>query len=193
MKAFTSQLTKVSAEVVEQIQDCLVVLRNGGHGYGAGIIWQPDGLIVTNDHVIGKVRNLAVTADGSEYPLKIWGGAGSSFIVNKTSSNRDKAVQFLKWLSAKEQQAYLSEETKNLPANRHAASKISRILSDFASAMENTTHPTIWPLDEDAAVKEKFDKGIQSIIIGEKTPQEVASEVQKVKTRQMEKKRRRGR
>jgi ABC-type glycerol-3-phosphate transport system substrate-binding protein len=127
----------------------------------------------------------------SGYPLKIWGGAGSSFIVNKTSLNKEKAIQFLKWLSAKEQQAYLSEETRNLPANRHAASKISKILSEFASAMDNTTHPTIWPLDEDASVKEKFNKGIQSIIIGESTPQEVAAEVQKVKERQMEKKRRR--
>jgi ABC-type glycerol-3-phosphate transport system substrate-binding protein len=127
----------------------------------------------------------------SKYPLKIWGGAGSSFMVNEAAFNKEKAVQFLKWLSAKEQQAYLSEETKNLPANRYAASKISRVLSDFASAMDNTTHPTIWPLDEDASVKEKFDKGLQSIIIGEKTPQEVAAEVQKAKERQMEKKRRR--
>lgn len=126
-----------------------------------------------------------------EFPLKIWGGAGSSLVVNDTSPNKEKAIQFLKWLSAKEQQAYLSEETKNLPANRYAISKISKVLSGFAKAMDNTTHPTIWPLGEDALVKERFDRGLQSIIIGEKTPQELAVEVQEVKERQMEKKRRR--
>ena len=126
-----------------------------------------------------------------DFPLKIWGGAGSSLVVNNTSPNKEKAIQFLKWLSAKEQQAYLSEETKNLPANRYAISKISQVLSDFAKAMDNMTHPTIWPLGEDALVKEKFDRGLQSIVINEKKPQEVAVEVQQVKNRQMEKKRRR--
>lgn len=125
------------------------------------------------------------------FPLKIWGGAGSSFFVNDTSANKQKAINFLKWLSAKDQQAYLSEETKNLPSNKQALSKISEVLSDFAKAMDHTTHPNIWPLDEDALVKEKFNKGLQSIVIGEITPQELAVEVQEVKKRQMEKQKRR--
>jgi hypothetical protein len=40
-------------------------------------------------------------------------------------------------------------------------------------------------LNEDPIVVEAFDKGIQSIIIGEKTPAQVAVEVQKIKLRQM--------
>ena len=38
---------------------------------------------------------------------------------------------------------------------------------------------------EDPLVIEAFDKGLQAIIIGEKTPQEVAAKVQEVKIRQM--------
>ena len=38
---------------------------------------------------------------------------------------------------------------------------------------------------------EKFDKGIQSIIIGDKTPQQVVQEVQAVKVKVMEKEKRR--
>jgi ABC-type glycerol-3-phosphate transport system substrate-binding protein len=120
-------------------------------------------------------------------PMRIWGGAGSSFMVNNTSGQKDKAIAFLRWLTSKEQQAYLANETKNLPANRFALSSIPNVLSDFAKGMDNTTHPTVWPLNEDPLVIEAFDKGIQSIIIGEKTPQEVAVEVQAVKERQMEK------
>ncbi len=123
----------------------------------------------------------------SKFPLKIWGGAGSSFMVNNTSIVKDKAVAFLKWLTAKEQQAFLAEETKNLPANREALASISPVLSEFASAMDYTTHPTVWSYNESPLVIEALDKGIQSIIIGEKTPPQVAKEVQQVKERELEK------
>lgn len=118
-------------------------------------------------------------------PMRIWGGAGSSFVVNNVSTKKQKAIAFLKWLTAEEQQTYLSRETKNLPANRKALESIPAILADFAAVMESTTHPTIWEQNEDLLVIEKFDKGIQSIIIGEKSPQQVAKEVQELKERQM--------
>lgn len=123
----------------------------------------------------------------SKLPMKIWGGAGSSFVVNKNSKKQAEAIAFLKWLSAEEQQTYLANETRNLPANRKALSAIPEVLSDFAKVMDDTTHPTIWKYNELPAVTEAFDKGIQSIIIGEKSPEEVAKEVQQVKTREMEK------
>jgi ABC-type glycerol-3-phosphate transport system substrate-binding protein len=120
-------------------------------------------------------------------PMKVWGGAGSSFVVNSASPNKDKAVAFLKWITAEEQQAYLAGTTNNLPSNRAASAAIPSLLGDFARAMDNSTHPTIWVLNEDPVVAEAFDKGIQSIMIGEKTPQQVAEEVQKIKVRQLEK------
>ena len=127
-------------------------------------------------------------AINSARPMQIWGGAGSSFVVNNGSPNKEKAVAFLKWLTAKEQQSFLAKETFNLPANRQALVSIPQVLSEFTSAMDNTTHPTIWEYNEEAIVIEAFDKGLQSIIIGEKTPAEVAAEVQKVKEREMERK-----
>ena len=123
----------------------------------------------------------------SKFPLKIWGGAGSSFMVNNTSIVKDKAVAFLKWLTAKEQQAFLAEETKNLPANREALASISPVLSEFASAMDYTTHPTVWSYNESPLVIEALDKGIQSIIIGEKTPPQVAKEGSAGQERELEK------
>ncbi|HLF19037.1 MAG TPA: extracellular solute-binding protein [Candidatus Omnitrophota bacterium] len=122
-----------------------------------------------------------------ERPMRIWGGAGSSFVVNNSTPKKDKAIAFLKWLTAPEQQAFLAERTKNLPANRKALSSIPEILADFAKGSEFTTHPTIWPYNEHPLVTEAFTKGLQSIIIGEKTPQEVAKEVQAMKEREMKK------
>jgi len=115
------------------------------------------------------------------YPLKIWGSAGSTFVVNGHSPNEDKAVAFLKWLTSRDQQVILSEETHNLPSNKEALAVISPVLGEFAKGMDQSTHPNVWPLNEDPLVSEALDRGIQAIIIGEKTPEQVALEVQKVK------------
>jgi len=122
-----------------------------------------------------------------KYPMAIWGGAGSSFMVNKQSKNIREAVNFLKWLTDTDQQVYLSKETQNLPSNKYSLKDIPAALSQFAVAMDNTTHPGIWGVSEFPMVIETFDKGIQSIIIGEKAPEQLALEVQAVKEREMAK------
>ncbi|MDE2028436.1 MAG: hypothetical protein KGJ11_07835, partial [Candidatus Omnitrophica bacterium] len=89
------------------------------------------------------------------------------------------------------QQEVLARETNNLPSNRQAIGAVAPILRDFAKGMEESTHPNIWPLNEDPTVSEAFDRGLQAILIGDKTPQQVAREVQKVKDEQMAKHNRR--
>jgi len=124
-----------------------------------------------------------------KYPMTIWGGAGSSFMVNARSKNKEAAVKFLQWLTDCDQQAYLAQVTNNLPANKDALSKIPGILAQFADDMEHTTHPSTWGVSEYPAVIEALDKGIQSIIIGERTPEQVAAEAQRIKERELAKKR----
>jgi ABC-type glycerol-3-phosphate transport system substrate-binding protein len=124
-----------------------------------------------------------------KFPMAIWGGAGSSFMVNAKSPNKEDAIRFLKWLTDKEQQAYLAEITKNLPSNKESLANIPPILAQFADDMDNTTHPSVWGVSEFPAVIEALDKGIQSIIIAEKTPEQIAQEVQKIKERELAKKR----
>jgi len=124
-----------------------------------------------------------------KFPMAIWGGAGSSFMVNERSKNKEEGVKFLQWLTGAEQQAYLAQATNNLPANKNATGRITDILAQFADSMENATHPNVWGVSEFSVVIEAFDKGIQSIIIGEKTPEQVAAEVQRIKERELAKKR----
>ncbi len=123
-----------------------------------------------------------------KFPMSIWGGAGSSFMANARSKNAQESVKFLKWLTDTEQQAYLAEATNNLPANKNSLRKIPEILAQFSSAMDVATHPNVWGVSEFPAVIEALDKGIQSIIIREKTPEQIASYVQKIKERELAKK-----
>jgi len=123
------------------------------------------------------------------YPMTIWGGAGSSFMINARSQNKEEAAKFLEWLTEADQQAYLAQATNNLPANKNSLNKIPTILAQFADDTEHTTHPRVWGVSEFPRVIEAFDKGIQSIIIGEKTPEQIAAEVQRIKERELAKKR----
>ncbi len=129
-------------------------------------------------------------AASDKYPMTVYGGAGSSFMVNARSPRKEEAVKFLEWLTDSDQQAYLAQATNNLPANKDALSKIPSILAQFADDMEHATHPRIWGISESPQVIEAMDKGIQSIIIGEKTPEQLAEEVQKIKQKELAKKKR---
>jgi ABC-type glycerol-3-phosphate transport system substrate-binding protein len=120
----------------------------------------------------------------SQYPMRIWGGAGTSLMVNETSPNKEAAIKFLRWLTEPAQQALLSKETWNLPANRNSLKELPPVLSMFASRMDMTTHPSQWPVVQKPTVVEAFDKGIQSILIGEKTPEQTAADVQKIRDQQ---------
>jgi ABC-type glycerol-3-phosphate transport system substrate-binding protein len=122
-----------------------------------------------------------------EHPMMIWGGAGSSFMINARSANKEKVIDFLKWLTAKDQQAYLSAQTRNLPANKESLGQIPEVLAQFVSGMDNVNHPNNLNVSEYPRVIEARSKGIQSIIIGEKKPEEVALEVQAVKIRELQK------
>ena len=84
--------------------------------------------------------------------------------------------------------AYLAEKTENLPSNKNSLSKISAVLAQFVDDMDNATHPNVYPVHELPPVSEAFDKGIQSILIGEKSPEEIAAEVQRIKLKEMAKK-----
>lgn len=70
----SSLLQKLSAEmvgVVSAVRHSLVQITNGSMGAGAGIIWQGDGLIITNAHVVRRTSLTVTLPDGRILPAKI--------------------------------------------------------------------------------------------------------------------------
>jgi ABC-type glycerol-3-phosphate transport system substrate-binding protein len=118
---------------------------------------------------------------GGKYPRTVWAGAGTVFSVNPASPNQKLAIDFLKWLTAKDQMAYLVEQTKNLPSVKGLDKNISPLLTQFAKLADNSIHPSRFQWNEEPTVQEVFNKGIQSILIKEKTAAQVAQEVQAAK------------
>jgi serine protease Do len=68
------ELERISADladVVAAARRSLVSIRNGRRGAGAGSIWHPDGLILTNAHVVER-RSITVTLpDGRAMPARV--------------------------------------------------------------------------------------------------------------------------
>lgn len=126
------------------------------------------------------------------HPRAIWGGAGSSFMINSNSIVKDQAVEFLKWMTDVPQQIFLIDKTRNLPSNKNCISKIKDmpVLAKFIDKMDLVVNNGQLPMNEYPRVIEALDMGMQSIIVGEKTPMQIAEYVQQVKDREMNRGRR---
>ena len=71
MRQLTTLLTGEISQVVNRVKHSLVVLSNGHHGYGAGIIWRSDGLILTNYHVAANDQLSAALINGSHHATRV--------------------------------------------------------------------------------------------------------------------------
>jgi len=119
----------------------------------------------------------------AKYPLLVFGGDGSSMFVNAMSPKKDKAIAFLKWFTQRQQQSFLAKETLNIPSNKESAQDLPEILKDFSKSINHTFENL--PMIESWQVTNYINTNLQSVIIGEKTPQLAAEEVQAEKQRQM--------
>ena len=68
---FNGTFTQVIDEFVQQVLPSLVVVRGRRFGAGAGIVWDANGLILTNNHVVGRHMPIVLLQDDREYESKL--------------------------------------------------------------------------------------------------------------------------
>jgi serine protease Do len=81
MSNLMSQLNAELAVVVEDVRQSLVEIRNGHRGVGAGTIWHPEGLILTNAHVVGRRSLQVALPDGRQFKARVLAHDGSRDIA----------------------------------------------------------------------------------------------------------------
>ena len=68
---FNGTFTQVIHELVEQVMPALVIVRGRRYGAGAGIVWAESGLILTNNHVVGRQTPIVVLQNDGEYESRL--------------------------------------------------------------------------------------------------------------------------
>ena len=68
---FNGTFTQVIEELVQQVMPSLVVVRGHRFGAGAGIVWDANGLILTNNHVVGRRTPIVLLQDDREYESRL--------------------------------------------------------------------------------------------------------------------------
>jgi serine protease Do len=68
---FNGTFTQVISDLVEQVMPALVIVRGHRFGAGAGIVWDANGLILTNNHVVGRRTPIVVLQDDREYESRL--------------------------------------------------------------------------------------------------------------------------
>ena len=68
---FNGTFTQVIHELVEQVMPSLVIVRGRRFGAGAGIVWAENGLILTNNHVVGRQSPIVVLQNDGEYESRL--------------------------------------------------------------------------------------------------------------------------
>jgi serine protease Do len=68
---FNGTFTQVISDLVQRVMPALVIVRGHRFGAGAGIVWDTNGLILTNNHVVGRHTPIVVLQDDGEYESRL--------------------------------------------------------------------------------------------------------------------------
>src|SRR5687768_6899879 len=68
---FNGTFTQVIDEFVQRVMPSLVIVRGHRFGAGAGIIWDASGLILTNNHVVGRRHPVVILQNDREYESRL--------------------------------------------------------------------------------------------------------------------------
>jgi serine protease Do len=68
---FNGTFTQVVDELVQRVMPSLVIVRGHRYGAGSGIVWDANGLILTNNHVVGRHTPSVILQNDGEYESRL--------------------------------------------------------------------------------------------------------------------------
>jgi ABC-type glycerol-3-phosphate transport system substrate-binding protein len=106
------------------------------------------------------------------------GGTGKNGVVNPKGKNVDESLKFIKWLTEKEQETTFAQMVPLVPMNPAALdpTKISPQIAVFAGMADKVLQVRT-PLK--GAIVEAFYKGVQAMLIKQKSVDDILNDVDK--------------
>ncbi len=116
-------------------------------------------------------------ADDGDYDPRSPGVTGRGAAVNAKGEHVEEALAFVKWLTEPEQQKVFVDEAGMIPTNPELLETLAvpEQIAGMASAIGNIQ---IVPVQLTSDVNDAIIRGSQSIVLGEKTVEQVLEEVQ---------------
>lgn len=111
-----------------------------------------------------------------EYPVVLQGGTTTLQIIGN-SPNKEQALDFARWLTDEEQQIEYSAQSYNLPASQQVGADLdNQQVKEFAEGNELLQPPlrVVAP----PSVSTTLNKGLQRMIAGQETPEELAAKLE---------------
>ena len=68
---FNGTFTQVIDDLVQRVMPSLVIVRGHRFGAGSGIVWDANGLILTNNHVVGRRTPIVILQDDREFESRL--------------------------------------------------------------------------------------------------------------------------
>jgi serine protease Do len=65
------EINQVLEGIARQVRAGMVRVESRGRGAGAGTVWHPEGLILTNAHVASKSRLVVHSSEGHRFPAQV--------------------------------------------------------------------------------------------------------------------------
>ncbi|MGI2294073.1 ABC transporter substrate-binding protein [Paenibacillus sp. GXUN7292] len=116
--------------------------------------------------------------------VNIDGGVSISFTISKNNKNMQETKDFIKWFVDGPQQIKMTEQSGILPANSNALTEadLDNNIKVIAGLGEKLTKKRLHALVTEANIYEEFWKGVQALVEGKKSPEQLQQDLIKVYT-----------
>jgi ABC-type glycerol-3-phosphate transport system substrate-binding protein len=117
-------------------------------------------------------------AEDAKYTPRSFGAGGKNAVIHAKGKNVDEALKFVKWLTEKEQEQVMMQMVPLVPTNPEAIDP-AKILPQLKTFADQLSRIQMVPTQRTAQVNEAFVKGVQSLLLKEKTVEQVLDDVDK--------------
>jgi len=155
--------------------------ESGEFGIMASGTWSIENLKINSPDIEYRIVNFPKMKETGTFIVQ---NDASMYIVSESSDNIEQSVDYIKWLTNKENVRFWSNKTGHIPIRSSVEEGMDKFSEEkFKPFTENqkNEHATSWPKvgDFSVAIQDPVVSAAQSVVLGNKSPDEAAKDAAK--------------